>query len=68
MTTERESSHPVFDIPELESTFSVLFLATQEWTVSSDDQEIQSFGINGDQKFEDNIKTFNLDKDFMSVF
>ena len=41
MKTEQDTnfnSHPVFEIPELESTFSVLILAPQEWNVSSEDQ------------------------------
>jgi hypothetical protein len=62
------SSHPVFDIPDLKSQFTVLFLSPQEWTVSSDDQEIDSFGINGDKKFENNIKIFSIDQDFIQVF
>ena len=67
--TDYFSAYPMFDIPDLEQqSFSVLFLSSQEWTVSSEDQEVLNFGINGDKKFSDNVKSFNVDQDFITVF
>ena len=63
-----ENGYPHFDLHEVQSTLSLLFLCPSGWSILSQTQETRNQYLSGTEEYEHMLEQFHIDGNFTAVF